>query len=158
MTLDPRFTPYITSAAIASHTRFYPYGPFASITLAQWADESDYGAVPSGRFNFFGIKATPAEISAGRSTLRWTKEYTSGHYIRIADHFADYTSIEDGFDAHARLLISHHYLACMRATSPAAYAEALHLCGYATEPHYPSILMSIITANNLTQFDKVPTT
>ena len=30
----------VIAAAQSSHARFYPKGPFASITLAQWAVES----------------------------------------------------------------------------------------------------------------------
>src|ERR1700722_17849140 len=45
-------------AAQAAHKTFYSLGPFASVTLAQWAVESDYGrAMPAGSNNPFGIKA-----------------------------------------------------------------------------------------------------
>ena len=55
MTLDPRFTPTLITMAQASHAKFYPRGPFVSISLAQWAVESGYGKFMSGEKNPFGI-------------------------------------------------------------------------------------------------------
>ena len=152
---DPRFTPALITAIQSSHRKFYPYGPFVSITLAQWAVESNWGRAESGRNNYFGIKATQAQIDTGYATQRWTKEYLHGQYRTMNLYFADYDTLQDGIDAHAQLLISHHYLPCMRAPTPEAYAEALHQCGYATAPNYAPVLIGIITANNLKQFDQI---
>jgi lysozyme len=155
MTLDPRFTPALITATQSSHRRFYPYGPFVSITLAQWAIESAYGRAQSGVNNFFGIKANAAQIAAGTYHTVWTKEFLHGQYITIEDRFASYPTLEAGIDAHAQLLVSHHYIPCMRAPTPEAYATALHQCGYATAPNYAPALMSVINANNLKQFDQI---
>ena len=151
---DPRFTPTIITAAQTSHAKYWPYGPFVSITLAQWAIESAYGTRPSGHNNFFGIKATPAQIDAGAYAEVYTKEYLHGMYRTLLLRFAAYPDLTSGFDAHAALLISHHYLPCMRAPTPEAYAQALHDCGYATAPNYAPALMSVITHNSLTEFDQ----
>lgn len=150
---DPRFIPVIAPAQ-SSHHRYYPYGPFVSITLAQWAVESAYGTRMSGANNPFGIKANPEQITNGAATKVWTKEYLNGHYHSLDLYFADYASLEAAFDAHAQLLISHHYLLCMRATSASAYAFTLRECGYATAPNYAEVLLSVIGANELTQFDQ----
>jgi len=151
---DPRFTPPLITAVRASHAKFYPYGPFISITLAQWAIESAYGAHQAGRNNFFGIKATQAQIDSGEANEVWTKEFINGQYLSKYLYFASYDTLESGIDAHAQLLISHHYLPCMRAPTPEAYAEALHTCGYATAPNYASALLAVIRDNNLKQFDQ----
>lgn len=150
---DPRFTPVIAPAQ-ASHRRYYPFGPFVSITLAQWAVESAYGTRMSGKNNPFGIKATQAEINADLGTKVWTKEYSNGRYYTEDLYFADYPDIEYAFNAHASLLVSRHYLPCMRAATPQAYAAALHTCGYATAPNYASVLISVMDANALYQFDQ----
>lgn len=150
---DPRFTPVIAPAQ-ASHHRYYPYGPFVSITLAQWAVESAYGTRMSGANNPFGIKADSYDIKLDRATKVWTKEYLNGRYYTQDLYFADFDTLEQAFDAHAQLLISHHYLLCMRANSPYDYAEALHTCGYATAPNYAAVLCQVMDANDLYQFDQ----
>lgn len=153
MTLDPRFLSTIPIAT-TSHAKFYPYGPFISISLAQWAVESAYGVVMSGHNNCFGIKATPQQMAWAHATKRTTKEYINGHYTTMDLYFADYHSLEECFDAHAGLLVSPHYLHCMRARTPQDYAMALHYCGYATAPNYAEVLIGIMDHNNLYQFDR----
>jgi len=150
---DPRFLPIIPIAR-ASHAKFYPRGPFVSISLAQWAVESGYGAHMSGINNPFGIKATFVQIKAGKARMVTTKEYIGGHYRVEEQWFANYDSTEDAFDYHARLLTTTHYYRCIDARTPAEYAQALHLCGYATAPNYATALMSVITTNSLTQYDE----
>lgn len=155
MTTDPRFLPIIPIAQ-ASHTKFYPRGPFVSITLAQWAVESGYGAHMSGINNPFGIQATGTQITTGQARLVLSHEWTGARYVPREEWFANYPSLEAAFDAHDELLCTPHYRHCMDAQNPAQYAQALHDCGYATAPNYPQALMSVITANSLTQYDEVP--
>lgn len=150
--LDKRFLS-IVPIAQASHKKFYPKGAFVSISLAQWADESAYGHSMSGVNNPFGIKATRTQIAEGKARRVITKEFINGRYIVENLYFANYDSIQDSFDAHNTLLSQPHYLRCQQATTPEAYAEALHLCTYATEPSYAHILDVIIKTNNLKQFD-----
>lgn len=154
MPTDPRFTPALVTSAQLSHRRYYPFGPFVSITLAQWAVESAYGTRLSGRNNPFGIKASYAQIQSAHATKVWTKEFRNGQYLSEDLYFADYPTLDAAFDAHAQLLVSHHYLLCMRATDPSAYAQALRACGYATAPNYPEVLINIMTTNALYQFDQ----
>jgi hypothetical protein len=42
-----------------------------------------------------------------------------------------------------------------KAKTPSQQAEALHLCGYATDPKYGAKIISIIQANKLTQYDEL---
>ena len=149
---DARFLPVIPIAQ-ASHAKFFPRGPFASISLAQWAVESGYGAHMSGLNNPFGIQATAAQRATGQARLVLSHEYVRGQYVPREEWFASYPSLEAAFDAHAVLLTSPHYQRCIEATSPAAYAQALHYCGYATAPNYAAALMAVINSNGLEQFD-----
>ena len=156
MSTDPRFTPVIPYA-VASHAKFYPRGPFASITLAQWAIESAYGRHMSGRNNCFGIKATAAQIQMGQATSRWTHETLGGQYQKMLQYFADYNTLGDCFDAHAHLLTTPWYQRCIDATTSREYAHALWLCHYATGiPGHPydAALIAVMDANDLYQFDK----
>lgn len=151
---DLRLAPYILPAQ-RSHAKFYPNGPFVSITLAQGIIESAWFTQTSGTNNFFGIKSTP-----NHGTLRWTHETLHGQYVKIPQWFADYPTIEAGFDAHAKLLTMANYAACTLAPTPAAYAHALLHCGYATGiPGHPydTALIAIMDEFNLYHYDAIPT-
>ena len=150
---DSRFLPVVPIAQ-ASHAKFAPRGPFASISLAQWAVESGWGAHMSGVNNPFGIKATAAQRASGQARLVLTHEWIGHRYVAEQQWFANYASLEAAFDAHAELLTSPHYQRCIEATSPAAYAQALHDCGYATAPNYAAALMAVINSNGLERFDQ----
>ena len=155
---DPRLIPILPYVR-RSHARFYPRGPFISITLAQWIIESAWGTAPSGRNNFFGIKATAAQIAHGDYTIRWTGETIHGVYQKIRQPFANFDSPADCFDAHAYLLCQPWYAPCQRAPNPDAYAHALWLCHYATgEPGHPydQVLISYMRLYNLYALDERP--
>jgi flagellum-specific peptidoglycan hydrolase FlgJ len=141
-------------AAQAAHKVFYPKGPFASVTLAQFGLESGWGKYPSGKNNYFGIKATQAQITAGQATARWTKEQRpDGSSYSIVAYFADYASLAEGFTAHAALLVQPWYEDCIAATTPEEYCAALKKDGYATAVNYAQVLISIIDSMNLKQYD-----
>ena len=150
------FTPELIAAAQASEAKFYPLGPFVSISLAQWAVESAYGRAQSGKNNFFGIKANAAQIAAGKATACRTREFIDGEYQTEVLYFADYASLQECFDAHATLLtepsLKWAYGECWTAPTPQAYAIALGK-HYATAPNYPEVLMGVINQWSLTQYD-----
>jgi flagellum-specific peptidoglycan hydrolase FlgJ len=150
---DPRLQPYI-SPAIASHAKFRPRGPFVSITLVQGIIESAWFTRVAGRNNFFGIKASATQIRLGMATKVMTHEFIHGANEYLAQYFANYPTIESGFDAHATLLCTSHYLQCQLATNPHEYAEALQTCGYATAPNYSTSLIEIMDRYDLYQYDK----
>lgn len=148
-------SPDVIAAAQASHKKWWPIGPFVSVSLAQYGLESGWGKYPSGQNNFWGIKANAAQIAAGAYTNRSTEEqHASGQRYKIIAPFANYDTLEDGFDAHATLLTSPHYEACKQARTPEDYCHALKVCGYATAINYPSSLINIITQSGLKKYDQ----
>ena len=144
----------IVAAAQASHEKFWPRGPFVSVALAQWALESAWGRRPSGWNNYWGIQANAEQLAAGEFTVCDSFEYIGGRRVPRVERFANYPTLEAGFDAHARLLTSPHYVECQKAQTPEAYCVALHADGYATAPTYSQVLISIITQANLKQYDQ----
>jgi len=153
------FPAEIVAAAQAAERAFYPKGPFVSIILAQWALESGYGRYESGKNNFFGIKATPAQIAAGQATIRLTHETIGGVYRPMYQHFADYPDVAAGFAAHSALLCEPRmewaYGDCWRAETSQAYAHALkehYATGVPGHP-YDVALIAIMDQNNLYQYD-----
>lgn len=143
----------VVVAAQASHAKYFPFGPYASVSLAQWAIESAYGREMSGKNNPFGIKATPAQIAAGQASVRWTKEYYGGQYHSVEQYFADYPDLSGAFDAHARLLAtSPIYIDAQRAASVHDYVVAMAK-HYATAPNYAEVILGLIASDNLEQYD-----
>lgn len=146
----------VIEAAQASHLAFYPLGPFASVTLAQWIIESGWGKYASGENNFFGVKSTQEQIAEGHATARLTHETIGGVYMPMMQYFANYNSVEDCFMAHAKLLsTSPYYWKARRATTPDDYAMALqgiYASGIPGHP-YGTVLIDTMRECNLYQYD-----
>lgn len=150
------FPPEIIAAAQRSHQNFYPRGPFVSVILAQWALESGFGKHESGKNNFFGIQADAAQIYRGEFTSRLSWEEIGGHKIPRVEKFANYPTLEAGFNSHGALLCKHHYEDCINAQTPEAYCYALRRDGYATASNYSEALISLIKEHGLKQYDQIP--
>jgi hypothetical protein len=123
----------------------------ASVTLAQAALETGWGASSIGDAkNMFGIKGTGP---AGTTRVS-TQEFVNGRMITIQDNFRKYSSWQQSFDDHARLLQNSRYgYALQYKNNPDRYAQEIHKAGYATDPNYASKLISIMKANNFYQWD-----
>ncbi len=140
--------PDVVEAAIASKTR---WNVPASVTLAQWAVESAWGAsMPTDSNNPFGIKAVgdqPAVESA-------TREVVSGASITIQAKFRKFASITEAFDMHGKLLATApvYRPAMEKKDDPDAFADALTGV-YATDPLYGQTLKYVIRTYNFTMHD-----
>lgn len=146
----------------------------ASLTLAQWAIESNYGKAVTGTWNYGGITAkvkdavfptkpgTPLEPA----TLCWTHEVVNGKRIKCQRWFKNFDSPSDFFDAHSKLLGTSLIYAEARSKLPdvLAFADAIDVDykpkakdknwrAYATDPGYAELIRSIIKSNNLTRYD-----
>jgi len=122
----------------------------ASISIAQWALESNWGRSLSGKYNPFGIKA----LLGQPYTERMTWEVIRGKHIRLVQKFADFTSFDQAFDLHGKLLAQGKPYATARTVLPDADKFADALTGvYATDPKYGAKLRSIMKSNKLYQYD-----
>jgi flagellum-specific peptidoglycan hydrolase FlgJ len=125
----------------------------ASVTIAQWAIESGYGAhMPAGSNNSFGIKARPGQPSVEAITA----EFIGGRTIHLMQPFRKFASAAEAFDLHAQLLHDGRpYQHAMTFSShPDAFANALTGI-YATDPHYGRSLIALMKALNLYQYDRL---
>jgi len=151
--------PDIIAAAQASQAK---WGIPASVILAQWALESEWGAKVSGKCNFGGIKAkvkddvfpyvpgTPLEPA----TLCPTHEDFQGKRVPCKAWFKDFDSPEAYFDRHGKLLATGKPYAKARALLPDPDKFAAALTGvYATGAGYGGILRDIMRGSNLYRFD-----
>lgn len=132
-------------------------GLFASLMIAQACLESANGqSVLSKLFhNYFGIKASEGWI--GKVATMSTTEFEHGHDISVKQPFRAYASIEDGFKDRVKFLeVNPRYAlhAVFKALNPQAQAQDFVRAGYATDPAYATLLISIIKYYNLQSFDK----
>lgn len=152
----PSIPTEVINDAQAAEREYRPLGPYVSVTIAQWIIESNWGQSMSGKNNCFGIKATQAQIDAGKASVCWTHETIDGVYEKIPQYFADFDSLKDCFMAHAALLAkSPYYHLAQAAQSPDAYAIALtgiYATGIPGHP-YGKVLIDVMKANNLYAFD-----
>lgn len=140
--------PEVIEAAVASRLK---WSVPASITMAQWAVESAWGAsMPPGSNNPFGIKAVGSQPAVDSLT----REVVSGASITITAKFRKFDTLAEAFDQHGRLLASAPvYAPAMRLKEDAeAFADALTGV-YATDPNYGTTLKWVIRNYNLTVHD-----
>ena len=138
--------------AEAARVSFRQWGVPASVTIAQWAVESAWGAaVPPGSNNPFGIKAISGQ--AGVESL--TREVEGGQSVTKTALFRQFASLAEAFDQHGRLLATApvYKPAMQRAADPDGFADALTGV-YATDPQYGFTLKYVIHTYGFDQFDR----
>ncbi len=155
-------------------------GLWSSLTIAQWAVESNWGAACPGN-NPFGITWAPKSIY-GRQML-WTHEeikkadyvvwknmhpeiqvvntLPSGNLrIKVQRGFNKYDSLEQAFEAHGRLLTKGLPYAAVwsehcQDSTPMAFIDAMAPI-YATDHAYADTLKTVIEAHALLCYDHPP--
>lgn len=136
-----------------AHASFLATGVPASVTLAQAALETGWGAhtIKDGK-NLFGIKG---KGPAGSVTVS-TKEYVNGKYITINAAFRKYNTWQESIDDHARLLSEgKRYKNCMKySNNPDQFAREVQKAGYATSPTYAQSLINLMKKYDFYKWDK----
>lgn len=132
----------------------------ASVSLAQWALESNWGRnMPAGSNNPFGIKArlNPNGIPIDPYVDANTTEVLGRQVVHINAPFRKFGSIAEAFDYHADLLATGHVYAPAMAVAGKPDAFAQMLTGrYATDPGYGRKLVQIMQGSDLYQYDLWP--
>lgn len=72
--------------------------------LAQMCHEGGWGRKTTGKFNYYGWKATKEDISKGKYTVAKTKEIINGKEQYINDEFVDYNNLEDSVNTYVNEL------------------------------------------------------
>lgn len=119
----------------------------ASITLAQGILESGSGNSKLARLanNHFGIKCHSS----------WTGETFYQDDDEKDECFRKYKSASESYEDHAYFLKKSRYqpLFLLDITDYSGWAHGLKKAGYATNPKYPKLLISIIERYNLSELD-----
>jgi LysM repeat protein len=123
----------------------------ASITLAQGILESGDGNSALARYakNHFGIKCHTG----------WTGKTFIQDDDTKDECFRKYKNVLDSYKDHSDFLQKKRYafLFDLKPTDYKGWANGLKKAGYATNPKYPKLLISIIEQNNLAQYDSKKT-
>lgn len=127
------------------------YGIPASIKLAQALLESGNGNSSLAREanNHFGIKCTS----------EWNGGKTYHDDDERNDCFRVYRRVEDSFRDHSQFLLRKRYAALFELDKDdyKGWARGLKAAGYATNPRYADLLISLIERYQLHQYDRSET-
>ncbi len=127
------------------------YGVPASVSLAQAILESGWGKKTPGN-NLFGIKAD--SIWHGDKVLVDTHEIIHGRRIPVKAYFRAYSTLNESIKDHAEFLASNkRFHPAFECSTGCEFSKAIAKAGYATDPAYADLLVSIINSNDLEQFD-----
>ncbi len=143
-------------------------GILASVSLAQFILESDYGRSELAQVanNCFGMKRSlsgntwPGSAWDGKSVYKkTTKEHVNGKYITVTAEFRKYPDIAKSIADHSAYLLGamngkkKRYAGLEGETS---YKKAITIIkngGYATSPDYIGKICGLIEKYNLTRYD-----
>lgn len=119
----------------------------ASITLAQGVLESGNGVSELAKKsnNHFGIKCH-ADWKGGRT---YHDDDEKGECFRVYDH------PRDSYEDHSKFLLRDRYASLfeLKQEDYKGWAKGLKKCGYATNPKYPELLITIIERHGLFNLD-----
>ena len=133
-------------------------GLFPSVTYAQYVMECGWdGSTLSETYNnAFGIKAGGGWT--GQTVDLPTQEYIDGEWITTTATWRVYDDINQSVRDRTQFLLENPRYTEGGVFSASTYQEqcrALQNSGYATDPSYASLLISIIEDNNFTIYDTV---
>ena len=158
--------PYNSSISETINTRFskiwqgvkegQSQGLFPSVTYAQYVMECGWdGSTLSETYNnAFGIKADSSWT--GNTVDLPTQEYIDGQWITTTATWRVYDDINQSVRDRTQFLLENTRYTQGGVFSASTYQEqcqALQNSGYATDPSYASLLISIIEDNNFTIYD-----
>ena len=118
---------------------------YPQLVAAQWALESGYGKTPSGKNNFFGIKATSGE----QSTSKPTWEVINGQEVNTTANFKDFETPQGSVNELVNKWYKNYdgYQGVNNASSASDAAGMLVSENYATDPAYADKLRKIMSDN-----------
>lgn len=132
------------------------YGVLSSVTIAQAVLESSWGksGLTLQANNLFGIKAD--KRWNGETITKSTVEYKGKKKISIDARFRKYKSFSESIDDHASFLKNNQrYKQCFEYSNGCEFALEVFKAGYATDPHYADLLISLIRKYDLMQYDSL---
>lgn len=154
---------FIDEIAPAAQMIEKKYQILPSLIIAQACLESGFGksALATTGKNLFGIKGTYQGDFVLMPTKEWNKQ-KGWHTIEAK--FRRYPSWKESIEDHAQLFVrglsrekTNRYQAVLGEINYKKATLAVKAAGYATDPHYPDLLNTIIEQYGLTKYDRTGT-
>ena len=119
---------------------------FPEVVAAQFGVESDHGLQVTGKNNYFGIKATQAEIDAGQSTLAPTFEEVDGKKVRVMAHFKNFDTVKQSIEHYKKFWNDDFQYRKGTANVDTAEEAIIRLKenGYATDSDYVKLVTDVL--------------
>ena len=162
----PECEAFIKGAIVPAQQSELLTGVPAAITIAQAILESGWGKRHMGAANnYFGIKAQVdkkstinGDVASGYVDLS-TREHFNGKDVNVTAHFRAYKNIADSFLDHGLFLKNnsrYNYAIQQYSKTHDAdeFARNLQNAGYATDPKYAALLITIMRKNKLYQYNQ----
>ena len=111
---------------------------FPEIPAAQLGQEAGWGNKPSGKNNYWGLKATSQEIKDGKATLVTTSEVINGKEVIIKDYFKNFDTRKEALEQYKKEW-DDPFMGRKGTSSAKTRQEAIKILkegGYATDPNY----------------------
>lgn len=149
---------FIKSIAPLAQANQKKYGVPASVSMAQAILESGWGksSLTKKGNAFFGIKCSAKSKYANGCMNTRTREVYNGKDAYIQAGFRTYPKVQNSFYDHGLFLRSNgrYSKAFKYQKSPNKFIREVHKAGYATDPNYTKLIVSIMKSNNLYKYDK----
>ena len=143
---------FIAKIAPLAQTDMSKTGILASLTIAQACLESANGnsGLTVRANNLFGIKGS----YNGQKEVMPTTEYYNGKKVTVNAAFRKYPSWEESIADHSDLFLRYDRYKNLRGLEDYKLAcQYVRQDGYATDPHYTTLLLKIIEDNRLYEYD-----
>jgi flagellum-specific peptidoglycan hydrolase FlgJ len=84
-----------------------------------------------------------------------TREVNNGNAVTVQAAFRKYNTMAESVEDHANLfVVDKRYAHAMAVTNdPNAFAQEIQRAGYATDPNYANLLISLMQQHHLYQYD-----
>lgn len=138
------------------------YHILPSLTISQCLLESGWlsktitvvvNGVKINSFNAFGIKADSSW--KGEFVTVPTKEFYNNKWVIIQARFRKYPNLASSILDHGKFLQTPRYAKVRQAKNYIEACTQVRLAGYATNPNYSKLLISVIESNNLQKYDQI---
>lgn len=151
---------FLAELADGAKQSWYQFGVPASVTLAQAALETGWGSssLSSKYNNYFGIKCNktkPSPYQNGCVDMVTTEYDSKGNPYQIVDSFRTYSSVANSMLDHGYYLKTRglYTRAFPKNEDPCQFAIEVRRGGYATDPGYATLLITLMRQRNMFRFD-----
>lgn len=145
---------FIQKIVNGAQEAYKKYHILPSITIAQAILESGWGqsGLTKKANNLFGVKAFSSW--PGATVEMMTQEYDGGGSYSTSAKFRAYASWDESIDDHSKVLMQSNFSGVRAATTYIEAATALVQGGYATDPEYAQLIISLVEKYQLYIYDK----